>query len=289
MNILLITNPSAGKGKAEAYLPKLKSFFLRNCSKLDIYKTKQRGDAFKKAKKCAGKYDTIIAVGGDGTVNEVVNGIAKSKSKLGIIPIGTTNVFARQMDIPSNPIEACKVILKNRVRRVDLGKVNNQYFLLMAGVGFDASALNKVEPFFKKIIGIGAYSIAVLEELIRHNPPLLKITYEGRTTEGYFVVIGNIKSYGLKFFQVTPYAEMDDGFLDVCVFKDKLDLINFLKYISEITIKQHTTSPDVVYFKAKKIKIDSKEKALVQVDGDVICRTPVAISIVPKSISIICP
>src|SRR3989338_10148813 len=172
MNILLIINTNAGKGNLVKHLPKIKAFFSNRSCLLEVYKTQKRGDALKKAKISAGKYDVIIAAGGDGTINEVVNGIAKSKTKLGILPIGTTNVFAKEMKIPSKLLDACKLITNGKSRKIDLGKANDHYFLQWAGIGFDASVLAEVQPLLKKFLGIGAYTIAACRKLISYNSPL---------------------------------------------------------------------------------------------------------------------
>lgn len=288
MNLLLIINPNAGKGNLVKHLPQINSFFSNIPCSLEVYKTQKRGDALKKAKSSAGKYDIIIAAGGDGTINEVVNGIAGSKTKLGIIPIGTTNVFAKEMKIPSKLMDACKVIANGKSRKIDLGKVNGHYFLQWAGIGFDASVLAEVQPLLKKLLGIGAYTIAACKKLIRYNSPLIHLAYDNKEISAYFVIVSNIKSYG-HFFHITPSAEIDDGYLDVCLFKDKIGLKSLLRYAPKITMQKKICLSNLTCFKAKSLKISSSEKVMVQVDGDIICNTPIDISVVPRSLEIICP
>ena len=288
MRILLIINPAAGKGRTKNHILKIKSFFSEMSCHLDIYETRKKGDALIKSRESVNDYDIIIAGGGDGTINDIVNGIANSKTKLGIIPLGTTNVFANEMGIPSDILESCKIIYHCKTIKTDLGKVNDNYFLQCAGIGFDASVLNEVQPILKKILGFGAYTIVALKKIINYKPPMMKLLLEGKEITAYFIIVSNLKSYG-KIFQITPDARIDDGFLDVCLFEDKLDLINFIKNPPKIDFNKSISFSNATCFKARQVSITSPEDTLVQIDGDVVCKTPVTISVVPKSIEIICP
>ena len=127
--VLIIANPTAGSGKGKMHIKSIESFFVRKKIQADIYMTTKPQEATLIAKK-GGNYDCIIAAGGDGTINEVVNGIAKTKMPLGIIPLGTENVLASALKIPTHPLKACENILKNNPKIIDLGLAKNRYFIL---------------------------------------------------------------------------------------------------------------------------------------------------------------
>lgn len=287
--VKLILNPKAGNGIGVAYIPIIKKLFKDY--DLTVYKTKKKKDATEQAKLSSNKYDIIIAAGGDGTINEVINGLVNSRSSLGIIPIGTGNSFAAELKISLNFIKACQIIKKNKIKKFDLGKANNSYFLLWSGIGFDAHVLDNVQPLLKKILGITAYPLTAFQKLVDYKAPLMSITMDDKIKKnGYFTVISNIKNYG-RFFQFSPNADPFDGKLDVCILKKKPTFKKMLEYLMIISKKKKKKNydKDIDHFQAKKIKIDSKEKILIHTDAEIIGTTPVTIIVVPKAVSIIIP
>ena len=289
MKYLLIINPKAGKSKyIEADIENL---FKKKKKKLTIKKTKNPLDAKKFAKRAIGNFDVVIAAGGDGTINEVVNGLANSNVKMGIIPIGTENVLAQELKIPFNHLKAAERILKKKHKIFDLGKANKRYFVLMCGIGLDAKAAASVEPFLKKFFGRTAYHISALKTTLTHIPKKLEIHLDDQILPrwGYFAIIGNIKYYGGNI-SFTPLANYNDGYLDICIFKNR-DLFNNLKYFIGAASKGKIPLLDfsnVEYFRVKKIKIKSKNKVLAHTDAESIGSTPVTINVVPKAIKILC-
>lgn len=292
MRILIIANPKSGNGAAHKVLPRLKDFFERNYAELDVYITKKQGDAIDIAKKAAksGKYDVIVASGGDGTVNEVVNGIMLSgrskKQMFGIIPLGTENVLAQETHIPFDSFKAAQLIINRKTMKMDIGLAGKRYFVLMAGIGFDAHVSTKVQPLLKKLIGSAAYPIAAWNELFKYRHSDITVMMDdGKKVKGSFVVIGNTKLYGAKL-KITPHADIHDGLLDVCVFKGK-DLLSFMRYALGTITKQHLRFSDIEYHHAKNISISSKPKVLCHVDCELIGYTPLKVKIVPKAINLI--
>lgn len=293
MKYLLIINPSAGGGKARKSIVKIKEFFKKNNANLVVRQTSEAKEATKIARRSRRKYDIIIAGGGDGTVNEVINGIVRHRIPLkkyrvmmGIIPFGTENVLAREFSIPSDPIEACKVILKGKSQLIDLGKAKRRYFVLMCGIGFDAQVASKVGGWLKKILGTHAFTLTVAKELLLYNPSELTIRIKDKKIKGYYAVVSNAKYYGGGLRLSSSYTNIKDGLLDVCVLKNK-DLLSMLRYIfSAYKTKLHK-EPDVKYYKAKRVRIKSKEPMLVHVDAEVVGKTPVTVKIVPKVLDLI--
>jgi len=296
MKILLIINPAAGGGKPVFMAEKIAAMFKRRNIKIDIVKTEKKGHGTKLAKEAVRKrYNVVIAMGGEGTINEVLNGIVKTKVKLGIIPLGTENIMATELGIPFDPIQACKVILKGKTKMVDVGRVNNRYFLTWATIGYQADAIHNVERgllykmrsgqrFFNRISVILSGAFALLSK------PMAKLSItigKNKHRVGYSVFIGNIQKYGGNF-QVAPYAKIDDGYLDLCILQRK-DLIENLKYFVAGYDGKHIYFEGVEYHKIKKARIVSFDPAMVQVDGDSMGTTPVEVKVAPKSLRVIVP
>ena len=289
LKYLLIINPRAGQyTKIENDL--LALFTSKNIG-LDIHETTGPRDATRVAKRARGKYDVVIAAGGDGTINEVINGLAEDGTALGIIPNGTENVLAQELGIPLNHMKAGKMIIRGRVKEFDLGKAKNRYFIMMSGVGLDAKASREVEmrPMLKKMLGRSVYPVAALRAYFSYNPKKLEIWLDDQVLPrwGYYAIIGNIKIYG-GALSITPMAKPDDGYLDICIFKNK-DLFSMMKYLVAAKFKNKLAeAPSIEYFRVKKVKIKSKQKTYVHTDAEVIGTTPVSFEVVPKSIKIIC-
>jgi YegS/Rv2252/BmrU family lipid kinase len=215
MKIKLIVNSKAGSYKnkiASLLLPKIVKKLKKSGITVDLFFTKKKNDAFKEAKVSL-NYDAIVASGGDGTINEVVNGIGTSGIPLGIIPLGTVNLLPKELKIPQNPLKACETIIKGNVKKIDLGKAGEHYFTLMAGIGFDAEVINNMVPKVKRILGGGAYFFSGIKMLTEYKPTLMSVKIEDTIERmGYFIVVSNAKRY----------ADITDGLLDVCIFRNLL-------------------------------------------------------------------
>lgn len=221
----------------------------------------------------------IVVAGGDGTVNEAVNGIAGSSACLAIIPIGTANVLARELGIPDNVKQACRVATQGERIRIDLGRADERYFTLMAGAGFDAMVIKNINPVLKRAIRRAAFPVAGLKTYFSRELPLLKVRARNRTTEGYFVVAANSRYYGGRFGP-TPAASMTDGLLDVCVLKDA----SFSRMVEFWYKALKTDSPGdgmVEYFRTRELEVEStgSEPVLVQVDGELSGKLPVRLTV----------
>ncbi len=233
----------------------------------------------------------IIAAGGDGTINEIVSGMAGSSAVLGIIPLGTVNVLARELGIPLKIEKAIKTILDGRVRKIDLGIANSRCFTLMAGFGFDAAVVANVVQPLKDLIGPTAYILKGLETLARYNATKFTLEMPDNRYCGwaYVVVVANSPTYAYKL-KIAPYGSHDDGLLDVLVFEQPVTLkLGFLRQIFEMLIQRHVYDKNVLYFKTTSVIVRSEPDTLVQFDGDPFGKTPVAISISPKALPVIVP
>jgi YegS/Rv2252/BmrU family lipid kinase len=231
-------------------------------------------------------FTTVVAAGGDGTVNEVVNGIAGSDVALGILPVGTMNVFAAELGLPGDLDEAWAVIRAGRTRRVDLVRANQQYFVQLAGVGLDAQVVQATSWNFKKNFGPLSYVISAAQIAAR-KPPRLFVEADDVVREGSFVLIGNGRYYGgpVAFFKD---ARIDDGKLDVLIFKN-LGYLDIARYLANIFMGKHTRLPDVDYFQTKKAIVRSDEDVPVEVDGEVVTALPVTFRISSRKLRVVVP
>ncbi len=292
MRILLIINPTAGQDWKRIGVDPVQvisEYFSGAGHELDVRETTGRGDATVAARKAAEDgYDMVIAAGGDGTVNEVVNGLVSSQVIFSLIPLGTENVLAKEMGIPFNIHRACEFIDRAKVRRVDVGKVKDRYFLSFAGIGLDAHAASEVPSKLKETLGSLAFFITGLRMAWKYRKaaPRARITINGKTENIAFwlIIVGNISSYGWKV-KVTPKASMNDGLLDVCVFPKK-SYLGVIRQVMSAFIGVHLKLPEIKYYKASRIEIRTKPKVLVETDGEVMGWTPCSISIVPDSLSV---
>lgn len=288
----LIFNPKAGGGRAYQVLSDIKFYFRKYAKNysLDIYETSYTGDATKEAKKAPGEYDVVIAAGGDGTINEIINGLVNTNTALGIIPVGTANVFASEQGIDSIE-KAVKAIVKNEVRKIDVGEANGTFFLSWLGCGIDSHVLKFVEAqtgFYhhKRSFGIIAYIVYGFKSLFFFKPRKLYFKLEGKSYKAYHVLVSNIKTYGQRYLFLAPYAKLDDGCLDVTLFLSK-NKWSIFRYAYKLAEGKHLHLPDVVTFKARNMWLTSKKPVYTHKDGDLFEKTPVRIRVWPKALKVI--
>lgn len=283
--ILVIINPAARGQRATALLQKVEALSPGAIVRM----TSAPGEARALAEKAA-HHDgirRIVAAGGDGTINEVVNGIAGSEAALGLLPIGTMNVFATELGIPVNNLgRAWEIVERGAVRRVDLPRANTHHFVQLGGIGFDAQVVAATSFDFKKTFGPLSYVISATQ-IATQKPPRLFIESDGACYEGSFVLIGNGRYYGGPFI-IFKEARVDDGKLDVLIFKN-LGYLDIVRYLQAIIFGKHTSLADVEYFQTEEVSVHSDEEVPVEVDGDVIGELPVTFRVAPKQLKVIAP
>jgi len=280
--ILVILNPAARSERAKTAWRRIER--LPHCT---MRVTSAPGDARAVAEAGVEEgFSTIVAAGGDGTINEVVNGIAGADVSLGILPVGTMNVFAAELGLPGDLDEAWAVIRAGRTRRVDLLRANQQYFVQLAGVGLDAQVVQATSWNFKKNFGPLSYLISAAQIAAR-KPPRIYVEADDEVQEGSFVLIGNGRYYGgqIAFFKE---ARIDDGRLDVLIFKN-LAYLDIARYVTNVFIGKHTDLPDVEYFQTKKVVVRSEEEVPVEVDGEVTAILPVTFRISSRKLRVVVP
>lgn len=288
MKLLIISNPVAGKNSKDK-TRKAASYLSSRGADVSVEHTSFRGNATNIAAEAYARgFDKIAAVAGDGTINEIINGIVGIDIALGIIPAGTTNVFAKEVGVPDNLYKACDIILDGKERRISLGVINGSYFMLMASAGFDAEVVNSIDLKLKARTGKFAYIASAFSVSARYDFPSMNIMIDQKERyKGCLVVVSNVRYYAGKFV-MAPYASTDDKFLDVCIFT-KSGKRQLARYLWGLLTKSHHKYKDVIYLKAKQIRIFSEKRIKVQVDGDPFCELPVDISVVPKILRVCCP
>lgn len=285
MKYTFIINPKSGKGRIRETIKIIKRKFKFH--ELDIKITEKRGDATSFAIKS--KSDIIIAAGGDGTVNEVINGLMHKRfsiSRLGILPLGTSNMVARSLGIPKNIPKAIDIILYNRRKDFDVGKVNNRYFAIACGIGIDAHAYKNVEPKIKKMFGEIAYPISFFKNVFNYKAKLLTVKANGEVYQGYYVLVCNIAKFK-NLLQIVPDSKDDDGLFDVIILK-KRNFPDLLRYVFGLATKQVHKFKDVISIKAKKLEVISNTGVIAHADAEIIGKTPVKLKIYEKALEIIC-
>jgi diacylglycerol kinase (ATP) len=290
--IVIINNPTARSSsldkvrRAVAYLQN-KGFETK------LLFTEKKGHAENLAREAAGmKPRLIIAAGGDGTINEVLNGMVMSDTPLAILPFGTTNVLARELSIPGSVEGAVERAIAGEIRTVCLGKIEAssgqaivvRHFCLMAGIGFDAKAVYDVNSTLKKISGEGAYILSGISNLIHYYPTEMVFSVDGKQHTGYAAIIGNASRYGGNF-KITPDADIFNPHFYLCIFKGR-NRIDLLRYAAGVIMGTHLKQKDVLYLKASHISIAGN--AHIQIDGDHLGTTPARITVVKDTLRIVC-
>ncbi|MBN1053213.1 lipid kinase [Clostridium botulinum] len=230
----------------------------------------QRGKSLEEAlEDIDNTYKYILIAGGDGTVDSVVNAMKKRKIDLpiGILPVGTANDFGKFINIPNNIIDACNKILKSKPVGVDLGKINDKYFINVASTGLFTDVSQKTDVNLKNTIGKLAYYLKGIEELpnfrrLKVNIKSKECNYDG---EMYLLLVFNGESAGN--FRLATEADVTDGKLDVIVFK-AIPIIELIPLFIKILKGEHLDSNKVVYFKTDDLYIECNEEIVTDIDGE---------------------
>jgi YegS/Rv2252/BmrU family lipid kinase len=275
-DIAIIFNPKARSRKSGGLAEELR----RVAPEAELRMTEQGGDARRLAAEAAREgFKVVAAAGGDGTVNEVANGLAGTGVALGVLPVGTMNVFAKEHDLPELLEHAWDVVRRGKTREIDLLAANGQHFIQLAGVGLDAQVVKETTWESKMNLGPLSYVINAAHIAAR-TPPKLFIEAGGKTTEGSFVLIGNGRYYGAKLV-LFPKARVDDGLLDVLVFKN-LGYLDIARYLTGVLMGRHTGMDDVEYFQVAEARVHSKGEVPVEVDGELSGSLPVTFRVAGK-------
>ncbi|MBI5877857.1 MAG: diacylglycerol kinase family lipid kinase [Chloroflexi bacterium] len=272
----LILNPVAGRGRAGTLVDDIRGE-LRACGiETDLARTRSVRDAVDLAERAhRDGFDLVIAAGGDGTIHEVANGLIRASSDgvtgtLGIVPIGTGNDFIKSIGVPNDWQAACHIIGDGATRRVDVGRLNDDYFVNLAGIGFDAQVSIEAAKI-RWARGMAVYVLALARNLLlSYRTPNVTLEMDGRRTQQRItmVAIGNGRCAGGGFW-LTPHAEMDDGLLDICV-ADQLSRPGIMALIPHVMRGTHVGHKAITMYHARRIVVTSDEPLPIQSDGEII-------------------
>ena len=282
---LVILNPAARSDKASRLRERIAALSGGASMRL----TSEAGDARDIAAEAVREgFEVVIAAGGDGTLNEVVNGIGGSTVRLGILPVGTMNVFATELGIPQGNLErAWSIIEQGNVVEVDLPKANDTHFIQLAGVGLDAEVVRKTTADSKRALGPLSY-LLTLVQVAAHKPSRVMLEAEGgRISEGSFALIGNGRLYGGPF-PVFQRASLFDGLLDVLVFQNQSHW-DVVRYFQAIAFGTHPQLPDVEYFQTSTLRVTSSGDVPVELDGEVAGMLPCLFSVSSQKLRVLAP
>lgn len=269
----IIYNPTSGREIFKKELANVLTRFEKAGYETSAHATTRDEDDATNAAKLAveRRFDLVVIAGGDGTINEVIRGIAGSdyRPKVGIIPSGTTNDFARALSIPRDIKKAVDIILtENNVKALDIGKVNEHYFVNIAGGGDLTELTYDVPSKLKAAIGQLAYYMKGIEMLPSLKPVSTVIEYDDKVFEDDIMLflVANTNSVG-GFEKLAPDALIDDGYFDLLILK-KINLAEFLRIASAGLRGHHIDDDNIIYTQAKRIKVTPKQKMLLNVDGE---------------------
>ncbi len=297
----IIVNPVAGAGRTGREWPRIKGIFEGHGLRFDHKLTEAPGHAIELAKEAAANgYDMVVSVGGDGTINEVVNGLYASggikDSTLGIVSTGTGSDYIRTVGVPRRSEDACRCFLKPRKRTVDLGvveytgdgKKQERLFVNFAGFGFDAEIVRRTTRQFKALGSLPSYLLGVFATLVAYRNKDISLKIDGEELDKRVcTVIMNNGKYGGGGMYTAPGADLSDGLLDVLIVGDlsKPDLLRSLPRIYKGT---HLTHPKVTMIKAREIEVVSKNGAMqLQADGELLGEVPARFRVLPSLLNVI--
>ncbi|MCG3210209.1 MAG: Diacylglycerol kinase [Anaerolineae bacterium] len=303
MKILLIVNPNAGPNVFKKQLRTAQDYLLQQGCELKRVDTQAKGDATRLARQAAADgFDVAVAVGGDGTINEVCNGLANSGVAMGVLPAGTANVYAADVGIPIwSPLtpdavtKGAEIIAHGHHRQIDLGRVrfadgSSRYFLMWCGIGLDAAiSQSKDAARSPRPLNFAAWLISGLMVTYDFIGTRATITMdEGEIKERVLMAVAsNGQLYG-RVWRLAPEAKLDDGLLDVAVMVGH-GWPSAIKHIIGMTFRKHIKDPDFHLHRTRRLTISTREALPVHVDAETIGVTPVEVEIVPGALTVILP
>ncbi|MCL6587349.1 MAG: diacylglycerol kinase [Anoxybacillus sp.] len=271
----IIYNPTSGRELFKKHLPEVLIQLEQAGYETSCHATTGAGDATEAARKAVERrFDLVVAAGGDGTIHEVVNGIANQeyRPKLGIIPVGTTNDFARAIGVPRTIEGACEVITTGEAVPIDIGCVMNEgktrYFINIAGGGRLTELTYEVPSKLKTMLGQLAYYLKGIEMLPSIKATEARIEYDGKVYEGEIMLflVSLTNSVG-GFEKLAPDSSLNDGMFDLIILK-KTNLAEFIRIVTLASRGEHINDPNLIYTKANRIKVTAPNNMQLNLDGE---------------------
>ncbi|RUA16352.1 MAG: hypothetical protein DSY55_04305 [Clostridia bacterium] len=298
MDAIIIRNPISGDPRKQRSFERAIDVFEAAGWQVQVWITEYKGHSRSLAEQAArAGHKRVVIAGGDGSIGQAVDGLLRSgvsDVSLGIIPMGTGNVFAREAGLPfpkrlgdDAPARAARIIIENDPLCVDVGRANNDSFLCWAGVGLDAAVTECVESrlAFKRRLPILSYAATAIRTMGRYQPvPGRVVVDDGETISGDFaaIIVANIQLYA-RYFRLTPAAKIDDGRLDLLIFEEQSKL-SILYRLLKVAIFPRSQVHGVIRRSVQRVLIETSPPQPYHLDGDPLGRTPVTIQVVPHKL-----
>ena len=292
----VIVNPTSPNLPCRRHLREAASWLRSQGWQADWAFTRSPGDATAMAARAAQEGRSLVVVcGGDGTINEAVNGLAGSETALAVIPAGTANVWAKEVGIPRQPVAALEVAVRGQARRMDLGRASapseegGRYFFLMAGLGLDGSIAAALPLNVKRYLGATTYAIMAVRQSVRYRGQRVKLIVDDEPLETrlLMMVVGNTRGYA-GITQVTSRAYADDGLLDACIFQGRHTL-DIIFHTLRVAAQAHLRASPVLYRRVRRLEVQSETPLPVQLDGDFYPGYPTIFEVVPAALTVMVP
>lgn len=285
---IVIINPSSGKIRFKEYLSELTDVLNQKFEEIEIRYTERKNDAISFSQQTDA--DTVIAVGGDGTIREVVNGLMQNKRlpKLGIIPAGTVNDLARALKIPLDPFKAIAILKKETIKYIDIGKVNESYFVSLVAIGGIPQAIHDVRAESKTKWGIGAYFFNGAKYAMKQKPFAFKMTIDKQsvTGESSLIVLSLLNSVaGMgRFFQ---HSQPDDGIFHVMVFPT-FKFVRAGYFVAKILAGKIYRDKAIAIHSHNEIRLTFSEIHNINIDGEKEQGKDLHLQVIPKALPVYC-
>jgi len=297
---MVIVNPTASGNKVGRRWPKLRDALTQGGLAFEAELTQYRGHATEIARQALQEgFCYFISVGGDGTVNEVVNGLVvdgrvNPQVVLSIIPGGTGSDFIRVLGISRDPTQAVQTALGHSTRRVDIGEIRctldgkpiTRYFVNVAGLGFDSEVSVRVNRMSKRVSGTLPYLTSLALTLFVYQNKDVELTYDGQTMRGRYnsVIVCNGQYFGGGMW-IGPKAAADDGVFDIVILKD-LNKLEFLANVPRVYKGTHLSHPKVATFQAKEAHVEARQRMYIQAEGELVGEAPATVRILPGALNL---
>lgn len=274
MRVALIVNPISGRGRSPVLADRVAELLRREGHRVEVHRTRGSGDARELAGECEHSAERILVVGGDGTLNELLNGLEDpTRIPIAQLATGTANLLAHELRLPRDPRRVARLVVGGSVRMLDMGLVGRRRFLMVVSAGFDALVVQRIAQRRATTLGYLGYAAPILGALRHYTPPRISVRVDDHAAvEGQLVVVSNTRNYG-GLFAMADLARSDSGHLDVCVLRDA-SVAGLVRAAVSALTGGLSRRDDVDYLTGRRIRVESEDPVQVEIDGDHAGTTP---------------
>ena len=287
--IPVIINPISGQGIGLKVLPRIEAGLRELGYEPEIFQTQKGGDARDIAAATPDDTPYIVTLGGDGTLNEVLNGVVPREITMAVFPTGTGNVFCKEIGLRRDVDFFLSLFKTGRVKRFDIGRADSRTFISVSGAGFNAEVVRRMDRANRGNMRMIEYIFPVIHACLAYDFPPIRVEVDGELVveDAFLVEVGNTASYGGPM-EFTSLARPDDGLLDICAIR-KTARLTVLKHLFGTVTRMHLHYREVKYFKGKHVRLSSTKPVPTHVDGDENGMLPVSYTIMPMAARVLVP